>query len=84
MKYYFRALSLHLKSELEYRTSFIFSFLSQILVFFSYYFVIISLFLRFNNIKGFTMYEVLFCFSIIQFGFAFNEVFARGLDKFDD
>ena len=30
------------------------------------------------------MYEVLFCFSIIQFGFAFNEVFARGLDKFDD
>ena len=84
MKYYFRALSLHLKSELEYRASFIFSFLSQILVFFSYYFVIISLFLRFNNIKGFTMYEVLFCFSIIQFGFAFNEVFARGLDKFDD
>ena len=84
MKYYFRALSLHLKSELEYRTSFIFSFLSQILVFFSYYFVIISLFLRFNNIKGFTMYEVLFCFSIIQFCFAFNEVFARGLDKFDD
>ena len=84
MKCYMRALSLHLKSELEYRTSFIFSFLSQILVFFSYYFVIISLFLRFNNIKGFTMYEVLFCFSIIQFGFAFNEVFARGLDKFDD
>ena len=30
------------------------------------------------------MYEVLLCFSIIQFGFAFNEVFARGVDKFDD
>ena len=84
MKLYFKALSLHLKSELEYRMSFIFSFLSQIFVFFSYYFVIIALFTKFDNIKGFTMYEVLLCFSIIQFGFAFNEVFARGVDRFDD
>lgn len=84
MKCYMRALSLHLKSELEYRTSFIFSFISQIVIFFSYYFVILSLFSRFNNIKGFTLYEVLLCFAIIQFGYSFNEVFARGLDKFDD
>ena len=83
MKIYFKSLSLHLKSELEYRISFIFSFLSQIIVFFSYYFVIISLFTKFNNIKGFTLYEVLLCFSIIQIGFAFNEVFARGVDRFD-
>ena len=84
MKCYMRALSLNLKSELEYRTSFIFSFISQIVIFFSYYFVILSLFSRFNNIKGFTLYEVLLCFSIIQFGYSFNEVFARGLDKFDN
>ena len=84
MKIYFKALSLHLKSELEYRVSFIISFLSQILVFFSYYFIIIAMFSKFSNIKGFSMYEVLLCFSIIQFGFAFNEVFARGVDKFDD
>ena len=84
MKVYFKALGLHLKSELEYRASFIISFLSQILVFFSYYFIIISLFTKFNNIKGFSMFEVLLCFSIIQFGFAFNEVFARGVDKFEN
>ena len=83
MKLYFRALKLHLKSELEYRVSFIISFLSQILVFFSYYFVIIALFSKFNNIKGFTLYEVLLCFAIIQFGFSFNELFARGIDTFD-
>ena len=83
MKLYFNSLALHLKSELEYRMSFIISFLSQILIFFSYYFVIIALFSKFDNIKGFTLYEVLLCFSIIQFGFAFNEVFARGIDKFD-
>ena len=84
MKHYFRALSPHLKSELEYRTSFILSFISQIIVFFSYYFVILSLFTKFSNIKGFTLYEVLLCFSIIQLGYSVNEVFARGLDKFDD
>ena len=84
MKIYFKSLSLHLKSELEYRVNFILSLLSQVLIFFSYYFVIIALFNKFNNIAGFTMYEVLLCFSIIQFGFAFNEVFARGIDKFDD
>ena len=83
MKLYFNSLALHLKSELEYRMSFIISFLSQILIFFTYYFVIIALFSKFNNIKGFTLYEVLLCFSIIQFRFAFNEVFARGIDKFD-
>ena len=83
MKLYFNSLALHLKSELEYRMSFIISFLSQILIFFTYYFVIIALFSKFDNIKGFTLYEVLLCFSIIQFGIAFNEVFARGIDKFD-
>lgn len=83
MKLYINSLALHLKSELEYRMSFIISFLSQILIFFTYYFVIIALFSKFDNIKGFTLYEVLLCFSIIQFGFAFNEVFARGIDKFD-
>lgn len=83
MKIYFKALALHLKSELEYRVSFIISFLSQILVFFTYYFVILALFLKFDHIKGFSMYEVLLCFSIIQFGYAFNEVFARGIDRFD-
>ena len=83
MKLYFKALGMHLKSELEYRVNFILSFISQILVFFTYYFVIIALFTKFDNIKGFTMFEVLLCFSVIQFGFSFNEVFARGVDRFD-
>lgn len=83
MKLYFKSLILHLKAMLEYKSSFIISFFSQILVFFSYYFIILALFTKFDNIKGFTLYEVLLCFSIIQFGFAFNEVFARGIDHFD-
>lgn len=84
MKVYFKQMGLHLKSLLEYKASFIASFLSQIIVFFSYYFIILALFTQFDNIKGFTLYEVLLCFAVIQFGFAFNESFARGLDKFDN
>ena len=83
MKIYFKSLAMHLKGELEYRVNFILSFLSQILVFFTYYFVILALFTKFDHIKGFSLYEVLLCFSVIQFGFSFNEVFARGIDHFD-
>lgn len=84
MKVYFKQMGLHLKSLLEYKASFITSFFSQIIVFFSYYFIILALFTKFDNIKGFTLYEVLLCFAVIQFGFAFNESFARGLDHFDE
>ena len=80
MKLYIKTLKMHIKSTLEYKASFIISFISQILVFFSYYFIILSLFSKFGNIKGFTLYEVLLCFSIIQFGYAFCETFARGID----
>jgi len=74
---------MHLKSKMQYKISFILSFISQIFVFFTYYFIIIALFQKFDNIKGFTIYEVLLTFAVIQFGFAINETFARGIDHFD-
>ena len=70
MRLYLKSLSMHLKSTLEYKAAFIISFISQIFIFFSYYFIILALFTKFDNIKGFTLYEVLLCFSVIQFGFA--------------
>lgn len=84
MNLYLKFMKIHLKSELQYKLSFILSFLSQFFVFFGYYFTIICLFDKFSNIKGFTMYEVLLTFGIIQFGFSFCETFFRGVDQFDD
>ena len=84
MSLYFKFMKVHLKSELQYKMSFILSFISQFFVFFGYYFTIICLFDKFSNIKGFTMYEVLLTFGIIQFGFSFCETFFRGVDQFDD
>ena len=83
VKVYIESMKLQLKSQLEYRLSFILTFISQFGVFFTYYFATIALFQKFNNIKGFSLYEVLLCFSIIHFGFAFNEVFFKGIDKFE-
>ena len=83
MRLYFKFMKVHFKSELQYKMSFILSFISQFLVFFGYYFTIICLFDKFSNLKGFTLYEVLLTFAIIQFGFAFCETFFRGIDTFD-
>lgn len=84
MSLYIKYFNVHLKRQMQYKASFIMSFISNLIVFFTYYFSIICLFDKFNNIKGFTLYEILLTFSIAQFGFAFCEVFFRGLDQFDD
>lgn len=84
MKLYFKYMKTNLKSEMQYKTSFIMSILSQVFIFFGYYFTIICLFDKFSNVKGFTLYEVLFTFSVVQFGYSFCEVFFRGVDLFDE
>lgn len=83
MKVYLNYLKLHFKSILEYKLSFILSFISQLFVFFTYYFLIISMFQKFSNLQGYNIYEVLLTFSIIHFGYSINETFARGIDQFD-
>ena len=84
MSLYFKYLKIHFKSDLQYKLSFIMSFISQFFVFFGYYFTILCLFDQFSNIKGFTLYEVLLTFGVIQFGFSFCETFFRGIDTFDN
>lgn len=84
VKLYIEYLKLELKKCLEYKVSFILEFISQFFIFFTYYFSTLALFSKFSNIKGFTLYEVLLCFSIINFGYSFNEIFFRGVDHFED
>ena len=84
VKLYIENFKMQLKKELEYKSSFIMNLISQIFVYFTYYFIIIALFNKFNNINGFKLYEILLCFSIIQFGYSFNETFFRGIDRFED
>lgn len=82
-KLYRESFKYNIKKQIEYKSSFIMNSFSQLLVFFTYYFIILALFDKFSNIRGFSLYEVLLCFSIIHFGFSFNETFFRGIDKFE-
>lgn len=84
IRIYLESFKLELKCLLEYKSSLILNFLSHFGLFFTYYFLIIALFQKFDNIVGWNMYEVLLCFAIIHFGFTFNEVFFRGVDKFEE
>ncbi len=84
MKLYFKYMKINLKAELQYKKSFIMSLIAQLFIFFGYYFTILCLFDKFSNVKGFTLYDVLFTFSVIQFGYSFCEVFFRGVDLFDE
>lgn len=83
MNLYKKYLSLHLKSELEYKSSFILSFVTQSFILFCGYFVVLNLFNKFGNLQGFSVYEIMIVYSIIQFGFSINKVFNRGFDNFD-
>jgi ABC-2 type transport system permease protein len=84
MGLYLKYLKVHFKSQTQYKMSFILAFISQLIVVFGYYFTIICLFDKFSNIKGFTLFEVLLTYGIIQLGFSFCETFLRGMDQFDE
>ena len=83
MRLYRKFLSLHLKNDLEYKASFIINFITQSLLVFATYFVILSLFSKFGILKDYTIYQILLVYACIQFGFSINKVFNRGFDNFE-
>ncbi|WP_035292190.1 ABC-2 family transporter protein [Clostridium sp. KNHs214] len=82
MKLYFRYMSILLKSQMEYRTSFILLSIGQFFVPFVVFISMVLLFQRFPNIGGWSLYEVALCYSVIHLAFSLSECFARGFDSF--
>lgn len=82
MRLYFKYFSIHLRSAMEYKTSFCLTAIGQGMTtafsFLSMYF----LFNRFGSIEGYTFNQVLLCFSTIFISFALAECFGRGFDRF--
>jgi len=79
---YWKYVKILFKSQLEYRTSFILLSIGQIFVPFSVFLGIYFLFQRFQEIKGWSLWEVALCYGIIHIAFSLTECFARGLDNF--
>lgn len=82
MKLYLRYVSLLLKSQMEYRTSFILLSIGQFFVPFLIFLSIFMFFNRFPNIGGWSLYEVSLCYAVIHIAFSLSECFARGFDSF--
>ncbi len=82
MKLYGKHIWMHVKSAMQYKTSFVLLVISGMAVPLTSIAAFFMLFDRFGNVKGFTLSEVLFCFSIIYFGFSVTEMVLRGFDRF--
>ncbi len=82
MKLYFKYLSILIKSQMQYSTSFILLSCGQFLVPFSVFAALYFLFERFGMLKEWDFYEVALCFSIMHMSFSISECCARGFDSF--
>lgn len=82
MKLYAKYFSMHLKSQMQYKTSFFFSTIGQFLIAFTTFLTISFMFDRFDSVGGFTYEEVLICFAVMLMAFSFAELLGRGFDRF--
>lgn len=82
MKLYFKYIAILLKSQMQYKASFIMTALGQFLVSFTALLGIYFMFSRFHSVNGFTFSEILLCFSILLISFSVTECFVRGFDVF--
>ncbi len=83
MKLYLKYLSMHIKSELEYKKAFIISFIARTATSLFSLLSVVFLFDKFGSVDGYTFENVLICFSLSFFGYATAECFFRGFDHFD-
>lgn len=82
MKLYFKYLTIQLRSQMQYKVSFILTTLGQLITSFSMFLGVYFLLSRFNSVVGFTFEEVLLCFSTVLMAFSLSECFFRGFDQF--
>lgn len=82
MKLYMKYFSIHLKSTMQYKTSFFLATTGQFLVSFNVFLGALFMFQRFKEVQGFTFNEILLCSGIVLLQFSLAEMVARGFDNF--
>jgi ABC-2 type transport system permease protein len=79
---YFRYIGVSVRSQLQYRASFLMAATGQFLVTFGEFVGIWALFSRFGTLKGWTLPEIAMLYGMISLSFATSEAFGRGFDTF--
>ncbi len=82
MKLYLKFLSIHLRSAMTYRSSFLLSCLGHLLITTNVFLSVVFLLDRFDSIGGYTLPQLALCFSVILAATSLAECFARGFDAF--
>lgn len=82
MKLYAKFFSMHLRSVMQYKTSFFLMAIGQFITAFSAFLSVWFLFDKFHQVDGFTFQQVLLCFSVTLMSFSLCEGFFRGFDTF--
>lgn len=82
MKLYGKFFLMHLKSQMQYKTSFFLTVLGQFLTSFTVLLGVWFMFIRFHQVQSFTFEEVLLCFATVLMAFSLAEMFGRGFDRF--
>ena len=73
---------MHVKSQMQYKTSFIFLVVGRFFLTAGEIIIIFFLFDRYNSVQGFKVEDVLLCAANVIMAFALAECFARGFDTF--
>ena len=81
-KLYGKFFAIHLRSQMQYKTSFILTVLGQCLTSFGAFLSIYFLFARFHQVEGFVFQEVLLCHAVVLLSFSLAEIVFRGFDTF--
>ncbi|MCL2501332.1 MAG: ABC-2 family transporter protein [Defluviitaleaceae bacterium] len=82
MKLYMKYFSMHIQSQMQYKTSFFFAFLGQFMVAFGTFLSIQFMFNRIEGVAGFSYEEVLICVAVLGMAFSASEWIGRGFDRF--
>ena len=79
---YLRLLAAQLRSQLQYRSSFVLTALGTALITASEFVGVWALFERFGSIRGWLLHEVAILYGLLAVGFGVAEAFGRGFDTF--
>ena len=82
MKLYMNLVAMNLKSQMQYRVSFLLTTLGQFITAFTSFFGLYFIFSRVNAIDDFNYNQVLLCFAVVMMAFAIGEMFGGGLAVF--
>jgi ABC-type uncharacterized transport system, permease component len=82
MKLYLNLIALNLKSQMQYKVSFLLATLGQFITAFTSFFGLYFIFSRVNAIDDFTYQQVLLCFAVVMAAFSLGEMFGGGLAVF--